>query len=436
MTACLKCGIENKNYICDSCKQYCDIEGLCNEIISYNIKSGNNEIWNSIINGLDNPYKFKSIVVTLSKDLTTPRKEYIEICYLSGNSAHVPKDNRERLLELYLNIINSNELKQDEKNKIRGWAMAAYVAEYRYADAERIAYELSQYDQLPYQTCHVLGDFYIKTRRYDIADKTLNDGLCLYKDSSEMCLEISGLLEDSQKRRNGEKKEYMPKDKQAKLKYIDFLTSIGIEVKLPSSVPEPIPENEYPIPVEFMNPYFDSFIAFDLETTGFSPEKDSIIEIGAIKVVNGEVIESNEFIFREFVKPFKSKITPKITEITGITEEDVKEAREMWEVMFDFLDFAGDFPLVGFNSARFDIGFLVRAGRYSNRIITNQHFDVWRYANNFKNILKLKNKSNLGLVSNRLGIENPSAHRALADAITTAKVFLKLREIDNKSMVM
>ena len=50
------------------------------------------------------------------------------------------------------------------------------------------------------------------------------------------------------------------------------------------------------------------------------------------------------------------------------------------------------------NSARFDIGFLVRAGRYSNRIITNQHFDVWRYANNFKNILKLKNKSNLGLV--------------------------------------
>ena len=65
MTACLKCGIENKNYICDSCKQYCDIEGLCNEIISYNIKSGNNEIWNSIINGLDNPYKFKSIVVTL-----------------------------------------------------------------------------------------------------------------------------------------------------------------------------------------------------------------------------------------------------------------------------------------------------------------------------------------------------------------------------------
>ena len=48
----------------------------------------------------------------------------------------------------------------------------------------------------------------------------------------------------------------MPKDKQAKLKYIDFLTSIGIEVKLPSSVPEPIPENEYPIPVEFMNPSF------------------------------------------------------------------------------------------------------------------------------------------------------------------------------------
>ena len=52
------------------------------------------------------------------------------------------------LLELYLNIINSNELKQDEKNKIRGWAMAAYVAEYRYADAET-GTELGNFTSIP-----------------------------------------------------------------------------------------------------------------------------------------------------------------------------------------------------------------------------------------------------------------------------------------------
>lgn len=433
MAVCLKCGKENSKYICNNCKQNCNIEQLCNEIISYNINSGGNKIWNDIIATLESPYDFKKIVFALSEELATPRREYTQICCLAGNRSYVPKANREWLLDIYSKIIVSDGLTLDEKNRIRGLVISAYIADYRYYEAEEMVCELTQYDNLPSQVYYTLGDFYIKTRRYDMAEKVLNDGLLLYENIPEVKLKMSELLEDSKKRRNGcksGKKEYMPSSKTAKSKYIEFLTSIDIPVVLPDSVPKPIPKAEYPLPVETTNSEFDSFVAFDVETTGLSPARNSIIEIGAIKVMNGMVIESDEFIFREFVRPFERKITANITEITGITKDDIKDARKMWEVIPDFLDFAGDLPLVGFNSVSFDSKFLMRAGRYSHRVITNQHFDVMRYAKQFNDMLDLQNKASLGLMSGKLGIENPQAHRALADAITTAKVFLKLKEIE------
>lgn len=435
MAVCLKCGTENSKYICDNCKQNCDIEQSCKEIISYDINSGENKIWNDIIVTLDSPYDFRKIAFALSEELVTPRREYTQICCLAGNSSYVPKANREWLLEIYSKIIVSDGLTSDEKNRIRGLVMSAYIADYRYSEAEEMACELTRYDHLPPQGYYTLGDFYIKTRRYDKADKILNDGLHLYENIPEAKLKINELLEDSQSRRNEDKsskKEYMPASKEARLKYVEFLTSINIDVGLPVSTPKPIPKDKYLSLVENTNPNFDSFVAFDVETTGLSPARDSIIEIGAIKVMNGMVIESDEFIFREFVKPFERKITSNITEITGITEGDVKDARTMWEVIPDFLDFTENLTLVGFNSVSFDSKFLMRAGRYSHRVITNQNFDVMRYAKKFNDMLNLKNKASLGLMSDKLGIKNPQAHRALADAITTAKVFLKLREMDSK----
>ena len=75
---------------------------------------------------------------------------------------------------------------------------------------------------------------------------------------------------------------------------------------------------------------------------------------------------------------------------------------------------------------------MVRAGRYSNLIIENRYFDVMRYADRFKDKLGLdKQKVSLSELAEVLDIENPHAHRALADAITTAKIFLKLKNMEN-----
>ena len=80
---------------------------------------------------------------------------------------------------------------------------------------------------------------------------------------------------------------------------------------------------------------------------------------------------------------------------------------------------------------KFDSRFLVRAGRYSNIIMQNPQFDVMKYADGFRNKLGITDeKLSLEILSKKLGIENPEAHRALADSITTARVYLRLKEMD------
>ena len=85
--------------------------------------------------------------------------------------------------------------------------------------------------------------------------------------------------------------------------------------------------------------------------------------------------------------------------------------------------------LLGFNCIVFDSRFMVRVGRYSNIVIENKYSDVMRFAGQFKEKLGIgAPKVSLQELADKLGIENPRAHRALADAVTTAKVFLKLKE--------
>ena len=156
-----------------------------------------------------------------------------------------------------------------------------------------------------------------------------------------------------------------------------------------------------------------------------------MIEIGAIKVSGGKIVETQEFVFNELVRPFKKSVREDVTRLTGITKEDVKDARQMWEVFPDFMSFTGDSVLVGFNNVKFDSRFLVRAGRYSNIIMQNPQFDVMKYAERFREELGITDsKISLETLCRKMDVENPKAHRALTDAITTAKVFLKLKELD------
>lgn len=448
MPLCLVCGKENETCLCDSCKANTDLEKLARDIIAYRPGTGENELWDKIAGEMLYPSYFKNLVFAVTADMKSPRKEYLRLLAMSGGSANVSKNSRPWLYEVYEEIKQMDGLSRDERNRVRGWVLGALFMDYRYVEADALAGKLLEQDNLPMQVYYNIADFFSKTRRYDEASDAITACKNLYGEEGANKYKLNELTEQNEKYRDAEangKKEYMPNPKEDKdlvrKTYVDFLNSIGIEAEISvssggssarkSRYPTPIPRDQYPKPKEIREANFDSFVAFDFETTGVSTTIDSIIEIGAIKVVNGNIVESDEFTFQEFVKPFKRSLKEEVTELTGITKDDVANARQMWEVTPDFMNFVGYSVLVGFNSVKFDSKFLVRAGRYSNLIIENPHFDVKRYAESMKDKLGIENKGiSLAKLSEKLGIENPSAHRALADAVTTARVYLKLKEMD------
>ena len=83
------------------------------------------------------------------------------------------------------------------------------------------------------------------------------------------------------------------------------------------------------------------YVVFDLETTGLSPDKDTIIEIGALKVIQGKVADR----FSEFINPHQ-KLTQQISELTGITDDMLAGARNLQVVVGDFVDFCEDYVVV------------------------------------------------------------------------------------------
>lgn len=105
-------------------------------------------------------------------------------------------------------------------------------------------------------------------------------------------------------------------------------------------------------------PLTGEFCVFDTETTGLDPGVEYLTEIGAVLVRNGEVVAE----FDTFVKPGKP-ITPKITELTGITNEMVEDAPSEAEALQKFLDFAGGRILVAHNGHSFDMRFMRAAAQ-------------------------------------------------------------------------
>ena len=95
-----------------------------------------------------------------------------------------------------------------------------------------------------------------------------------------------------------------------------------------------------------------SYVAFDVETTGLDPEQNEIIEIGALKVRNGKVVER----FMKFIRPTE-EISQTITDLTGITNEMVVNAQSREQVIPEFLDFCREDILIGHNVA-FDYSFM------------------------------------------------------------------------------
>lgn len=157
-----------------------------------------------------------------------------------------------------------------------------------------------------------------------------------------------------------------------------------------------------------------NYIAFDLETTGLSMETDQIIEIGALKVQDGKVVDR----FMEFLKP-DQPISGSITGITGITNEMVKDARNTETIIHDFIDFCEDYVLIGHN-VMFDYKFCKMYATKYGYSFEKKGIDTLKIA---RKVHKDFESKSLGAMCEHYGITNRSAHRAYHDALATAKLY-------------
>ncbi len=160
----------------------------------------------------------------------------------------------------------------------------------------------------------------------------------------------------------------------------------------------------------------DTYVVFDLETTGFSAIKDKIIEIGAVKVVHGEIVDS----FSTFVNP-ERPIPFDITKLTSITDEMVMEYPNIEVILPQFLEFVGDAVLVAHN-AGFDVGFIEQNCRYQDIEPDFVYVDTVALA---RVLLPTLSKYKLNVVAKALDISLENHHRAVDDAGATAEIFVK-----------
>ncbi|MBQ9069977.1 MAG: PolC-type DNA polymerase III [Clostridia bacterium] len=162
----------------------------------------------------------------------------------------------------------------------------------------------------------------------------------------------------------------------------------------------------------------DEMVVFDLETTGLSNRTCKIIEIGAVKIKAGEVID----VFDTFVDP-EEHISEEITNLTSITDDMVKGAPKEYEALKLFFDFVGDRMLIAHN-ANFDVGFIRVGAERCGFSFTNSYLDtvgLSKYLNT-----DIKNHK-LDTIAKYYKLEDFHHHRASDDAETLAKIFFEMQ---------
>lgn len=158
---------------------------------------------------------------------------------------------------------------------------------------------------------------------------------------------------------------------------------------------------------------------FDIETTGLSADKDRITEIGAVILKDGKETAR----FQTFVNP-GMHIPNKITQLTGITDDDVKDAPGQEEAVREFLAFVGERPLAAHN-ASFDIGFIYEASVRYGIDYTPSYIDTLAMS---RALLPELKSHRLNIVASFLSLPEFSHHRASDDAVTAGLILAKLME--------
>ena len=162
--------------------------------------------------------------------------------------------------------------------------------------------------------------------------------------------------------------------------------------------------------------FSDEIVCFDIETTGLKVTQEAITEIGAVRLRNGEIVET----FQTFVDP-ERRLTPEIIGLTGITDDMLRGAPKLKDALTAFLAFAGNAPLAAHN-AEFDISFIRSGCRKCGIPFEPTYIDTLILA---QNLLPGLGKYKLDIVADHLQLPQFNHHRASDDAVPVAQMLTK-----------
>src|SRR6266550_1704896 len=160
----------------------------------------------------------------------------------------------------------------------------------------------------------------------------------------------------------------------------------------------------------------ERYVMFDLETTEKDVEVCEVVEVGAVRVVGGEIVDR----FHSLVRPYRP-ITPGATKVHGYTDGDVRNARPFAEVWPEFRAFIGDDVLIAHNGQHFDIPVLRRLAAGWEGVDTLVFYDTLPLVRSLS-----RDSAKLEDLALRFGIDAGRAHHALDDAVTLARVYREL----------
>lgn len=163
----------------------------------------------------------------------------------------------------------------------------------------------------------------------------------------------------------------------------------------------------------------ENYVVVDLEMTGLHAKTDRILEIGAVKVENGNNVDT----FHRMINP-QMKLSKEVMELTGITDEMTKGGCEAETAVKEFQDFAKGFPLAGHN-IMFDFSFLKQCAVNHGCSFEKEGIDTLKLARKF---LPEAEKKTLDYLCSWLGIPREQSHRALEDAKATAVLLQYLQK--------
>lgn len=175
-----------------------------------------------------------------------------------------------------------------------------------------------------------------------------------------------------------------------------------------------------------------SYTLIDLETTGFDPRWDRIIEVGALRVRDHEVVGSYSHLV-SYPGAEANYVPAEITDITGISEQMIlDEGRSVKSVIIELHDFIGDDIITGFRVG-FDINFVYDALIALNGAkLSNKHVDFWRIARRF---YSTERDNRLRDCMHRIGITRKQGHRSLQDCIDTKEVYDYFRTHSDETLL-